>query len=108
MAAAEGPNFTCRMLPAIYPFFRVVFPNQVIRADDLSQAMVDIAIGGRGEHRSLVLENRDIRAMVKSHNVPIDIRMHPFENRSPNASLFWRLDLSVTYPRYLQWVAVLD
>jgi hypothetical protein len=53
-----------RLLRAIYPFFRVVFPNQVIRADDLARAMVDVAIGGRRRHRSLVLENRDIRAMV--------------------------------------------
>jgi uncharacterized protein YbjT (DUF2867 family) len=67
----KEPNFSYRLLRAIYPFFRVVFPNQVIRADDLARAMVDVAIGGRGEHRSLVLENRDIRAMVKSHTVPM-------------------------------------
>jgi uncharacterized protein YbjT (DUF2867 family) len=65
------PNFSYRLLRAIYPFFRVVFPNQVIRADDLARAMVDVAIRGRGERPSLVLENRDIRAMVKSHNVPM-------------------------------------
>jgi hypothetical protein len=51
---------------AIYPAARVLFPNQVIRADDLARAMVDIAISGRGERRNLVLENRDIRSMVKS------------------------------------------
>jgi uncharacterized protein YbjT (DUF2867 family) len=67
----KEPNFSYRLLRAIYPFFRVVFPNQVIRADDLARAMVDVAIGGGGEHRSLVLENRDIRAMVKSDNVPM-------------------------------------
>jgi uncharacterized protein YbjT (DUF2867 family) len=64
------PNFSYRLLRTIYPFFRVVFPNQVIRADDLARVMVDLAISGRGERRSLVLENRDIRAVVKSHNVP--------------------------------------
>jgi uncharacterized protein YbjT (DUF2867 family) len=67
----KEPNFSYRLLRAIYPFFRVVFPNQVIRADDLARAMVDVAIGGRGEHRSLVLESRNIRAMVKSHSVPM-------------------------------------
>jgi uncharacterized protein YbjT (DUF2867 family) len=60
----KEPNFSYRLLRAIYPFTRVVFPNQVIRADDLARAMVDITIDGRWRHRSLVLENRDIRAMV--------------------------------------------
>jgi len=41
-----------------------VFPNQVIRADDLAGAMVDVVVRGAGKSRSLVLENRDIRAMV--------------------------------------------
>jgi uncharacterized protein YbjT (DUF2867 family) len=58
------PNFSYRLLRAIYPFFRVVFPNQVIRADDLAGAMVDVVVRGAGKSRSLVLENRDIRAMV--------------------------------------------
>jgi len=58
------PNFSYRLLRAIYPFFRVVFRNQVIRADDLAGAMVDVVVRGAGKSRSLVLENRDIRAMV--------------------------------------------
>jgi hypothetical protein len=49
---------------AIYPAFRTLFPNQVIRADDLAGAMVDVVVRGAGKSRSLVLENRDIRAMV--------------------------------------------
>ena len=32
--ARKEPNFSYRLLRAIYPFFRLVFPNQVIRADD--------------------------------------------------------------------------
>ena len=55
------PNFSYRLLRAIYPFIRVVFPNQVIRADDLAGAMVDVVVRGAGKSRSLVLENRDIR-----------------------------------------------
>lgn len=66
----KEPNFSYRLLRAIYPTFRMLFPNQVIRADDLGRAMVDLAISGTAERQSLVLENRDIRAMVKSHNVP--------------------------------------
>ena len=60
------PNFGYRLLRAIYPAFRMLFPNQVIRADDLARAMVDVAVSKIGQPRSLILENRDIRAMVKS------------------------------------------
>jgi uncharacterized protein YbjT (DUF2867 family) len=67
----KEPNFNYRLIRAIYPVFQVLFPNQVIRADDLARAMVDVAVSGRGDRRSRVLENRDIRAMVKSHNVPV-------------------------------------
>jgi uncharacterized protein YbjT (DUF2867 family) len=60
------PNFGYRLLRSIYPAFRMVFPNQVIRADDLAGAMVEIAIRANGEPRGLVLENRDIRALVET------------------------------------------
>jgi len=53
-------------LRAIYPLFQVVFPNQVIRADDLARAMVDVAHRRTGECGGFVFENRDIRAMVES------------------------------------------
>jgi hypothetical protein len=45
-----------------------VFPNQVIPADDLARGMMDAAVQGvRGqERRAVVLENRDIRALVAS------------------------------------------
>jgi len=45
------PNFSYRLLRTIYPFFRVVFPNQAIRADDLARAMVDLAISNREERK---------------------------------------------------------
>ena len=61
------PNLSYRLLRAVYPVFRVLFPNQVIRADDLARMMVDvITVHGTEENRTLVLENRDIRAMVES------------------------------------------
>jgi uncharacterized protein YbjT (DUF2867 family) len=60
----KEPNFSYRMLRAIYPAFRFLFPNQVIRADDLARAMVDVAVRGTGEQRSLIFENSDIRTMV--------------------------------------------
>ena len=58
------PNFSYRLLRAIYPAFRVLFPNLVIRADDLGRTMVDVAVQGTGEGRQLVLENRDIRHLA--------------------------------------------
>jgi uncharacterized protein YbjT (DUF2867 family) len=58
------PNFGYRLLRAIYPAFRVLFPSQVIRADDLARAMVDVAVRGSGERRGLIFENRDIQAIV--------------------------------------------
>jgi uncharacterized protein YbjT (DUF2867 family) len=62
----KEPNFSYRLLRSIYPAFRVLFPNQVIRADDLARAMVDVAVRGAGKQPSLILENRDIRTMVES------------------------------------------
>lgn len=60
----KEPNFSYRLLRSVYPVFQFLFPNQVIRADDLAKSMVDIAIR-RGERTDqVILENRDIRAMV--------------------------------------------
>jgi len=68
----KEPNFSYRFLRAIYPAFRVLFPNQVIRADDLAQAMVHVVVSETGQCRGPVFENRDIRAMVKSlHPSPV-------------------------------------
>jgi len=64
--ARKEPNLSYRLLRAIYPAFRVLFPNQVIQADDLARAMVDVVVRVGQEPRSLVFENRDIRAIVKS------------------------------------------
>jgi uncharacterized protein YbjT (DUF2867 family) len=61
----KEPNFSYRLLRVIYPAFRVLFPNQVIRADDLARAMVDAALRKTGGPGALILENRDIRAMVE-------------------------------------------
>jgi uncharacterized protein YbjT (DUF2867 family) len=60
----KEPNFGYRLLRAIYPAFQLPFPNLVIRADDLAHTMVDASIQGT-ESETKVLENRDIRAMVK-------------------------------------------
>lgn len=59
------PNFSYRLLRAIYPVFQMLFPNQVIPADDLARAMVDVAVRGKRERESVVFENREIRALTE-------------------------------------------
>jgi uncharacterized protein YbjT (DUF2867 family) len=71
----KEPNFSYRSFRAIYPAFQLLFPNQVIRADDLARAMVDVAVWRTGERGGLVFENRDIRAMSES--------LHPRAKDSP-------------------------
>ena len=61
----KEPNFSYRLLRRIYPVFQVLFPNLVIRADDLARAMVDVALRGTGERGGQIFENHDIRAMVE-------------------------------------------
>ena len=67
MEPRKEPNFSYRLLRAIYPAFRVLLPNQVIRADDLARAMVDVVVSETGQRGGPVFENREIRAMVESH-----------------------------------------
>ena len=62
----KEPNLGYRLLRAVYPVFRLLFPNQQIRADDLGHAMVDVVTHGTGERGNSVLENSDIRAIAKS------------------------------------------
>jgi uncharacterized protein YbjT (DUF2867 family) len=61
------PNPSYRLLRAIYPAFRVLFRNQVIGADDLARAMVDVAVQKTPERGGQILENSDIRVMVEAH-----------------------------------------
>jgi uncharacterized protein YbjT (DUF2867 family) len=60
----KEPNLSYRLMRGIYPVFRTLFPNQVIRADDLARAMVDVLISGNAD--GPIFENRDIQTMVKS------------------------------------------
>ena len=62
----KEPNVSYRVLRAIYPVFRVLLPNQVIRADDLARVMVDAAVRGTSHHPGPIFENRDIRAIAAS------------------------------------------
>jgi uncharacterized protein YbjT (DUF2867 family) len=60
----KEPNLSYRLLRAAYPAFRLVFPNQVVRADDLARAMLEMAVHRDGESRNRIFENRDINALV--------------------------------------------
>ena len=62
----KEPNFSYRILRRIYPVFRALFPNQVIRADDLAQVMVDLVVNRTGVAESQIFENRDLRSMPPS------------------------------------------
>jgi uncharacterized protein YbjT (DUF2867 family) len=65
----KEPNFTYRLMRAIYPAFRMLFPNQVIRADDLARAMLNVVVQKTAERETRVFENRDIRGMIPSSHV---------------------------------------
>lgn len=60
----KEPNLGYRILRAVYPAFRVLFPSRVIPADDLARVMVDVAVRGTKERKASVFENDDIRAMA--------------------------------------------
>ena len=59
-------NFTYRLMRAIYPAFRMLFPNQVIGADDLARAMLNLVVQKTAERENRIFENHDIRAIVRS------------------------------------------
>jgi uncharacterized protein YbjT (DUF2867 family) len=61
----KEPNLSYRLLRAVYPVFRVLFPNQVIPADDLARVMVDAVVRKIGTPEQQIYENQDIRAMAK-------------------------------------------
>jgi uncharacterized protein YbjT (DUF2867 family) len=65
----KEPNFSYRLMRAIYPAFRMLFPNQVIRADDVARAMVNAVVQKTAERENRVFENHDIRAIVRSFHV---------------------------------------
>jgi uncharacterized protein YbjT (DUF2867 family) len=60
----KEPNWSYRLLRAIYPAFRMLLPDLVIRSDDLARAMVDVVVQRIGERQSVVFENRDIKALL--------------------------------------------
>ena len=62
----KEPTFGYRLLRAVYPVFRALFPNLVIRSDDLGRAMVAVSVRDTGDRESRVFENREIVAMTNA------------------------------------------
>src|ERR1700757_1637976 len=62
----KEPNISYWLLRAIYPVFRTLFPNQVVPADDLARAMVDVAFRKQDDSGYVILENRDILGLTAS------------------------------------------
>jgi uncharacterized protein YbjT (DUF2867 family) len=62
----KEPNLSYRILRCIYPAFRTLLPNQVIRADDLAHVMVNLVVTRTGVVPSQIFENRDIRSLDHS------------------------------------------
>ena len=60
----KEPNLGYRVLRTVYPVFRTLFPNQVIPADDLARAMVEVALSQN--EPGPVFENSRIRTIVGS------------------------------------------
>src|ERR1700690_1249412 len=61
----KEPNVGYRLLRVVYPVFRALLPNLVVRSDDLGRAMVEVSLSDTGERESRVFENREIVAMIK-------------------------------------------
>jgi uncharacterized protein YbjT (DUF2867 family) len=66
----KEPTFGYRLLRVVYPVFRALFPNLVVRSDDLGRAMVDVSVRDTGERESRVFENREIVAMINAAQTP--------------------------------------
>jgi uncharacterized protein YbjT (DUF2867 family) len=64
----QEPNISYRLLRRIYPLFRTLFPNHVIRADDLAWATLDVVVRRAAE--GPIFENQDIRTMVQPLTPP--------------------------------------
>lgn len=60
----EEPHLGYRVMRLLYPGLRVLFPNRVIRSDDLARAMVHAGLHGTGDHADPVLEHRDARDLA--------------------------------------------
>ena len=88
--ASERTDFQLPQVPRNLSRVSDVVPNQVIRANDLDRAMVDLAILRTCEPGQSVFENRDIRAMTRSvllHGCKIRCQRNTSKWKSPDDNL---------------------
>jgi uncharacterized protein YbjT (DUF2867 family) len=69
------PNIGYRIMRLVYPVFRHLFPQLVIRSDELAHVMVQSLLDARDASHRMIWENRDIqvtaRALAASHVQPL-------------------------------------
>ena len=65
----KEPNFSYRLLRSVYPAFQLLFPNQVIRADDLAKAMVGVTISQGVATERVILESRVILELISKRRM---------------------------------------
>ena len=56
----KEPNMSYRIMRALYPLFKTIYPNGVITSDDLAKAMFITGLNGGNK---IIFENRDIRQL---------------------------------------------
>jgi hypothetical protein len=59
------PHVGYRLLRGAYPLLRLIVPGLTVRSDIVGQAMVDVLLRRQRTRANIVLENRDIRALVR-------------------------------------------
>jgi uncharacterized protein YbjT (DUF2867 family) len=65
--ARREPTLSYRLMRSVYPLFRRVMPNQVVRSDVLGRAMVDVILDEALMSPTITFENRDILALGNLH-----------------------------------------
>ena len=59
------PNVSYRIMRTLYPAVRRIYPNIGILSEELARAMVTAGLKGTPGHDSPILENRDLRRLVR-------------------------------------------
>jgi uncharacterized protein YbjT (DUF2867 family) len=62
------PSFSYRLLRALFPALRRVFPKLAIRSDDLARVMVNLTVSAPVQGTRITLENEDLVALAMSTN----------------------------------------
>jgi uncharacterized protein YbjT (DUF2867 family) len=61
----QEPTVMYRVMRALYPVARRLYPNIGVASDDLARAMVDAGLDDTASEGASILENRDIRVLAE-------------------------------------------